>query len=128
MNVYLRVAVALPAILFIVMGVRWVVAPAGIAAELGMPLLQGVGLSTQIGDLGSFFFAGGVLVLIGVITQKRPWFYAPALLLGCTALFRTLAWLLHGATFALDMIAVEIILVCLLLFAASRAAPESSQI
>lgn len=125
MNTVLRVVVSLPAILFIFMGIRWVVAPADMAAQLGMPLLEGVGLSTQIGDLGSFFFVGGLFVLIGVITQKRAWFYAPALLLGFTALFRTLAWLLHDATFALDMIAVEVVLVALLLFAASRAPAES---
>jgi hypothetical protein len=125
MNTVLRVVVSLPAILFIFMGIRWVVAPADMAAQLGMPLLEGVGLSTQIGDLGSFFFVGGLFVLIGVITQKRAWFYAPALLLGFTALFRTLAWLLHDAAFALDMIAVEVVLVALLLFAASRAPAES---
>lgn len=125
MSKLLRIVVSLPAILFIVMGIRWVVAPAGMAAELGMPLLEGVALSTQIGDLGSFFFAGGLFVLIGVITQRRTWFYAPAMLLGFTAIFRTLAWLLHDAAFTVDMIAVEVVLVALLLFAASRTPAES---
>ena len=125
MNKSLRLLLALPAILFMVLGLRWVVAPAGMAAELGMPLLEGVGLSTQIGDLGAFFFAGGLFVLIAVVTQKRSWFYAPALLLGFTALFRVLAWLLHDAAFALDMILVEVILTAMLLFAASRAPEES---
>ena len=108
-----------------VLGMRWVVAPAGIAAELGMPLLEGVGLSTQIGDLGSFFFAGGLFVLIAVVTQKRTWFYAPALLLGFTALFRVLAWLLHDAAFTTDMILVEVILTAMLLFTASRMPEEN---
>ena len=125
MNKVLRVVVALPAILFIVMGLRWVVAPAGIAPEFGMPLLEGLGLSTQVGDLGAFFFCGGLFVLIGLITQKRSWFYAPALLLGFTAVFRVVAWLAHGAAFASSQIMVEVVLTALLLFAASRTPAES---
>ena len=124
MNKILRFVVALPAIFFIVTGLRWVVAPAGVAAEFGMPLLEGVGLSSQIGDLGSFFLAGGLFVLIGLVTQKRSWFYASALMLGFTALFRVLAWLFHGAAFTPDMIAVELVVTGLLLFAASRLPAE----
>ena len=125
MNKILRIVVALPAILFLVMGVRWVVAPAGIAPELGMPLLEGVGLSTQVGDLGAFFASLAAFILIGVITQKRSWFYAASILLGLTAVFRVLAWLLHGAAFATDMILVEVVVTALLLFAASRATSEN---
>ncbi|MFT4826546.1 MAG: hypothetical protein ACI9DH_000922 [Halioglobus sp.] len=125
MNKILRVVVVLPAILFLVMGIRWVVAPAGIAPEFGMPLLEGVGLSTQVGDLGAFFAALAAFILIGVITQKRSWFYAASILLGLTAVFRALAWLLHGATFATDMILVEVVVTSLLLFAASRIPAEN---
>lgn len=125
MNKILRIVVVLPAILFLVMGIRWVVAPSGVAAEFGMPLLEGVGLSSQVGDLGSFFVSLAVFMLIGVITQKRNWFYAAAILLGLTAVFRTLAWLLHGAAFATDMILVEVVVTALLLFAASRIPSEN---
>ena len=124
MNKVLRVVVALPAILFMVMGIRWVVAPAGMAPELGMPLLEGAGLSTQIGDLGGFFVALSCYILIGIITQKRSWLYAAALLLGLTAVFRVLAWLLHGASFAGESIGVEVVVTALLLFAASRISTE----
>ena len=41
-------------------------------------LLEGVGLSTQIGDLGSFFITVGAMTLIGAITTTRHWFYAPS--------------------------------------------------
>ena len=95
------------------------------ASELGMPLLEGVGLSTQIGDLGAFFTGGALFILIGIMVQKRSWFYASAILLGLTAVFRVLAWLLHGATFATQMIAVEVIVTALVLFAASRIPAES---
>jgi hypothetical protein len=36
MNKVLRIIVALPAIFFVVTGLRWVVAPAGVAPEFGM--------------------------------------------------------------------------------------------
>jgi len=125
MNKILRVVVALPAILFMVMGIRWVVAPAGMAPELGMPLLEGAALSTQVGDLGAFFVALSCYILIGIITQKRSWLYAGALLLGLAATFRSLAWLLHGASFAAESIAVEVVVTVLLLFAASRISTEN---
>ena len=124
MNKVLRLVVAVPGIFFVVTGLRWVVAPAGVAPEFGMPVLEGVGLSTQIGDLGAFFVACGLFVLIGLVTQKRSWFYASTMLLGFAALFRVLAWLFHGAAFTPDMIAVELVLTGLLLFAASRLPAE----
>ena len=102
------------------MGVRWLVDPAGAAGDMGMPLLEGLGLSSQIGDLGAFFFCGGAMVLLGALTGNRVWFQAPALLLATTAVFRGLAWAVHGATLAVPQIAVEVVLTALLLAAATR--------
>jgi len=55
MNRLLKVLVVLPAILFLVTGLRWLVAPAGVAPQFGLTLEQGVGLSSQVGDLSAFF-------------------------------------------------------------------------
>ena len=52
--------VALPAILFLVIGVRWLVNPGGIAPDLGLTLETGLGLSSQIGDLSAFFMVAGL--------------------------------------------------------------------
>jgi hypothetical protein len=41
-------------------------------------------------------------------------------MLALTAVFRILAWLLHDAALALDMIIPEVVIASLLLFAASR--------
>jgi hypothetical protein len=60
MNKALKIVTALPALLFIIVGFRWLLAPAGVAAEFGMPLLDGLGGSTQIGDIGAFFLGGGL--------------------------------------------------------------------
>lgn len=119
----LSIVIALPALMFIMTGLRWLVDPATAAAQFGMPLLDGVGLSTQIGDLAAFFIAGGMFVFIALITSKRSWYYPPIMLVGFTALFRILAWLLHDATLAVQMIVPEIVIAVLLL-TASRIIPE----
>lgn len=120
MNKVLKVLVVLPSLLFIVVGLRFLFDPAGAVAELGMPLLDGIGRSTQIGDLSAFFITGGACVLIAVATGRRTWYYPPMMLLGLTAFGRTLAWLVHDAALAVDAIAVEVIVTVLLAVAASK--------
>ncbi len=122
MKTVLRVLVALPAILFVVMGVRWAVDPAGAAASLQMTLMEGAGLSSQIGDVGSFFLALGIMMLLGLVTARGSWFQAAALLLALAAVFRVLAWLVHGAAFTPDKIIVEVVLTAVLLLASARLA------
>lgn len=122
MNKVLRVLIALPGIFFVVMGLRWLVDPAGAAAELGMGLLDGVGRSSQIGDMAAFFLALGTMILVGLITSQPRWLYVPALMLLGAAIFRVLAWLLHDAALAGQMIGFELVVACLLLFGSSRLA------
>lgn len=120
MNKVLKLLILLPAVLFVVIGLRWLVAPAGIAPNFGLTLEQGIGLSTQIGDLSSFFLTLGVCMLIALISQRRIWFYPPMMLLGITALGRIIAWLFHDATLAVDLILVELVLTLILLVASRR--------
>ena len=120
MNRILRVLVALPGIFFVVMGLSWLVAPAGGAGDMDMGLVDGIGRRTQIGDLATFFLALGMMILVGLITSQRRWFHVPALMLLGAAIFRVLAWLLHDAALAGQLIAVELVVACLLLVAASR--------
>ncbi len=124
MKTVLRILVALPAIFFVTIGVRWAVDPHGAAAALGMTLQDGVGRSTQIGDIGGVFLALGLMMLGALVMAKREWFYAPALLLFLIGALRTLAWLVHGAALALDAIFVEVVVAGILLFASSRLAPD----
>ena len=123
MKAILKVIVALPAVLFIVMGVRWLVDPGGIAPELGLALGDGIGRSSQVGDFAAFFLTVGLCILLGLVSGRRTWFYPPIMLLLLAAIGRTLAWALHDAAFAGSMIAFEI-LVAALLLAASRWLPE----
>jgi hypothetical protein len=120
MKILIRVLIALPALLFVYTGLRWAIDPAGAADGLGMTLLEGIGLSSQIGDVGALFLSMGTMMLVGLITANRTWLLAPALMLSLIAVFRVLAWAVHGADLALDMIIVEVIVTGLLLFASSR--------
>ena len=122
MNVALRAIVLLCGVLFIVTGLRWLLAPAGVAPEFGLALSTGVGLSSQIGDMSAFFLTLGVCILMGLTTQRTLWYYPPIILLSLTAVGRILAWLLHDAALAMNLIAPEVI-VALILLTASRRLP-----
>ena len=125
MNKVLKILVLLPAILFLVTGLRWLVAPAGVAPMFGLTLDQGVGLSSQVGDMSAFFLTLASCMLIALISGRRSWYYPAIMLLSITAVGRVLAWLVHDASFALDLIAPEVI-VSIILLVASRRLPEES--
>ena len=122
-NKILKVLVLLPAILFVVSGIRWLVAPAGIAPQFGLTLETGVGLSSQVGDMAGFFLTLGICMLTALVSGRRSWYYPPVLLLLITAIGRILAWLLHDAALATDLIAPELVVAAILLVA-SRRLPE----
>ncbi len=120
MNKIISVIVGLLGILFVVIGLRWLIDPLAAAAHLGMPLLDGAGRSTQIGDMAAFFLTLGTTIFLALITSKRVWFYPAIMLLGIAAVGRLLAWSVHDAALALDMIGVEIVVSGFLLFASRR--------
>ena len=122
MNNVLKVLVVLPAILFLSMGVRWLVAPAGVAPDFGLTLAEGLGLSSQVGDMAGFFLTLGICMLLAVITGRRIWYYPAIMLLTITAVGRIVAWLAHDAALATEMIAVELIVSALLLVASRKIA------
>lgn len=99
MKILFRILAGLFGVFFVLIGLRWAFDPSSAANSLGMILLDGEALSTQIGDLGSFFITVGVMTLIGVITKTPHWFYAPSMLLLVAALYRSLATLMYGAPF-----------------------------
>ncbi len=112
---FLVIVLALPALLFVATGLRWLIDPAGVAPELGLTLESGLGLSTQIGDLSAFFLVAGLCILVGLVTAERIWFYPSVMLLIIAALGRTVAWSLHGAMFAPQLIVFEIVVALILL-------------
>jgi len=119
-NTAIKLLVLLLGILFLVTGLRWLLAPAGIAPDFGLALGSGMGLSSQVGDMSAFFLTLGVCMLTGLTTQRSVWYYPPIMLLLLTAVGRVLAWLLHDAALAPQLIALEVIVSLVLLFASRR--------
>ena len=116
----LRILVTLLGVFFVLQGIAWLVDPARAAAGLGMPLLDGLARSTQIGDLAAFFLTGGVTIVVGARPGRARLLLVPAGMLGAAAVVRTLAWALHGAEFAAAFIATEVAVAALLLVAVRR--------
>ena len=119
-NIAIKLLVLLFGILFLVTGLRWLLAPAGIAPDFGLALGSGIGLSSQVGDMSAFFLTLGVCILMGLVTQRSVWYYPPIILLSLTAVGRVLAWLIHDAALATQLIAPEVIVSLVLLFASRR--------
>lgn len=99
------------------LGLRWVLEPRQAAASLGMPLLDGLGRSTQIGESGALFFGIAAMLLLGVQTGRESWLHAAAIFVALAALMRTLAWALHDAPLAGTLIGLELLLAVLILAA-----------
>ncbi|NND66329.1 MAG: hypothetical protein HKN19_01965 [Halioglobus sp.] len=106
--------------LLLVNGIQWLAAPATTAESFGMTLLDGIGRSTQIGDLSAFFIVAGGMGVAGLLRKDKSMLIAPAALVGCAAAFRTLAFAVHGAPFATQFIVVEIVMLAVFLAARSR--------
>ena len=115
----------LPGVLFVAMGVRWLVTPSEMSAELGFVLSYGIGRSSQIGDFAAFFLTAGVCILMGVVSSKRIWFYPAALLLLLAATGRVIAWAVHDAAFTGSMIGFEVVVGVLLLLGSRWLEPKS---
>tara|TARA_B110000879_G_scaffold152502_1_gene197418 strand:- start:339 stop:725 length:387 start_codon:yes stop_codon:yes gene_type:complete len=127
MNKLLVTLVTIAGFQSILFGIMWVASPYNIAASFGIySLAEGLGLSSQIGDVGAFFTGIGLMMLLAVYTLNSVWFYAPALLLGLTAVYRVLAWVILDASFATQFIAGEVLLVVLLMLTASRVVKKSN--
>jgi hypothetical protein len=116
----LRLVVAVLGAFFALQGIGWLVLPGSAAESLGMPLLDGVGRSTQIGDFASFFLTAGIAMVVGSRPGRAALLYFPAALVGGAAVTRTLAWLLHDADFAALFIVVEVLTGLVLYRAAGR--------
>lgn len=105
----LRLIVVLLGVFFAVQGLGFLVAPQRAVESLGMPLLDGVARSTQLGDFAAFFLVAGLGILFGSRPGHASALLFPAALIGGAAVTRTLAWLLQGADFAATFIVVEVI-------------------
>jgi len=114
----MRIVILLLGAGFFLQGLAWIAAPRWAAAQLGMPLLDGLGRSTQVGDFAAFFLIAGGTMLLGSRRGHERLLLVPAALFACAAAVRTIAWLFHGAAFAGLFIGVEVVAAILLARAA----------
>ena len=117
-GIWTKLPAALVALAMGISAVQWLSNPAAAAESLGMPLLTGLGLSSQVGDFSAFFVGTTVFCLLGIFRSNTTWLYSAAVLLAMAAVFRTSAWLFHGASLAGTLIVVEIVLAGLVLLSA----------
>tara|TARA_B100001105_G_C22075631_1_gene308574 strand:+ start:40 stop:414 length:375 start_codon:yes stop_codon:yes gene_type:complete len=106
--------------------VGWLMDPAAAAAGLAMPLLEGLGGNTQIGDFTSFFFTAGVFACIGAYRSEHAWLYATISLLGSAAIFRSLAVVTHGSDPLTMAIGFEIVMSAILILCVYLMKKESA--
>jgi len=125
MNKFTRFAAVIPALVFLFIGLNWLINPTAAAQDLGMILQDGVGRSSQIGDMTAFFLGGSAMIILGLTTQNRTWLHAAAITVSLAAAFRVVAWLFHDASLAIDLIGAEIIFAGLILLSASKIRPEN---
>ena len=121
MNKFLIILNTINGFIFIVLGLVWIISPYDAGANFGILVIpEGLGRSSLIGDVGSYFFCIGLMMILAAYTLKNIWFYAPAMLLSVTAIFRIRSWAAHDATFATQFIVIEIVLVAILLITSRK--------
>ena len=114
----IKILAALPGLAMLLNAIGFITNPEKTAGDLHMILLDGLGRSTQIGDMTAFFMGTAILILIGAIRYEGRWLYAGAMFLGGAALFRSMAALVLGAEWATQYIVIEIVLTIWLCIAA----------
>ncbi|MCK8061698.1 MULTISPECIES: DUF4345 family protein [unclassified Fusibacter] len=112
--------IMLPGILFLFLGFQWLVAPEDAAAALMMPLLNGAGLNSQIGDIGGLFLGMGLLVMGAVTTKKSDLLLSVSVLLSCIATYRLISFALCDATLIVQMFVVETVIAIWYLVASKK--------
>ena len=121
MNKFLIILNTINGFIFIVLGLVWIISPYDAGANFGILVIpEGLGRSSLIGDVGSYFFCIGLMMILAAYTLKNIWFYAPAMLLSVTAIFRIISWAAHDATFATHFIVIEIVIVAILLITSRK--------
>ncbi|MGB0380290.1 MAG: hypothetical protein EBY62_07725 [Cellvibrionales bacterium] len=122
----LRLLTLLTGLLFTLTGVQWWVMPDAVAPQFGLTLDTGLGLSSQIGDMSAFFLLLGFCAFMALVTRRGVWYTPAIVLLVLTAIGRIIAWVVHGAAFATDQIALELLVAVVYWLAARSLATNSA--
>ncbi|MGI9344829.1 MAG: hypothetical protein ACR2PW_01020 [Gammaproteobacteria bacterium] len=104
-----QLVTALPGVPMLLNAISFIFTPAQATESLGMPMLEGLGRSTQLGDFTSFFVVSAGCIFYGAWKRNATYLQLAALLLAVAAAGRMLAWQAHGADFASAFIVFELI-------------------
>lgn len=97
MTLALKIASALFALLFLVMGVSYLFDPGNAAGDLGLTPIGEHGLNTLRGDMGGLFLASTIMIALGLILRKGEWLLAVAVLMLTIACGRLVGFVLDGS-------------------------------
>ena len=109
-NKIIRAIAAIPGLVMLQGGVSFLIQPEQQVKGLGMELLDGIGRSTQLGDLAAFFIGSAIFIFMGAALSKGRWLYAGAMLIGGAAVMRFLAAMVAGAEMATQFIVAELVM------------------
>lgn len=113
--------VVLIALLFLFMGVNFVLNPTEAGGGVGLEALNVTGWSSLRGDMGGLFLGTAALCIYGLVRRNEGAFLAVAVYMGAIALGRIAGFAQEGYTeSALTAFGVEIVVVLLLSYAAVR--------
>ena len=80
MNKFLIILTTINGFIFLILGLVWAISPYNAGANFGILVIpEGLGRSSLIGDIGSYFFCIGTMMILAAYTLKNIWFYAPAI-------------------------------------------------
>ena len=105
-----RILSGLIGILMLLNSLWWILDPTTSANKLAMPLLEGLGGNSQIGDFTAFFFTAGIFACIGAYRAEHIWLYTTISLLGSAAIFRSYAVIIHGSEPLMEAIGFEVVM------------------
>ena len=116
---FLRTITTLAGLGLLIIGLLWWIQPATAAEILGASLLEGTGLSTQIGDSGAFFVGSGLLLAWGALKNRATLVLTGGILVGLVVPGRALSAMVHGGMWTPDEIIGECFIVMLAIATAS---------
>jgi Domain of unknown function (DUF4345) len=121
MTAFLRLAVGLGGLLFILIGLAFLIHPAQMGALFFLEAQGSQGLATIRADLTAFFVVGGLFAVLGAWRQDAQALNVPLLLLAIALFGRTVSLVVDGrGPEAIQPMLVEAVFIALIV-AAQRA-------
>jgi Domain of unknown function (DUF4345) len=119
MKIVLKMVVALIALFFLLMWLRWMVEPAAMATEWALSATDAAGTNNLRGDIGGLFLSAAVFCGLWLLRGNAVWLKAAAVAMCCVIVGRITGFLVDGVNQAsLVATVLEVIFVTVFLAAA----------